>query len=123
MSSTEQSKTDAFRAKIEQRKAHERQAMNTSIHLIEQDKVDNETLINAVIDSLVSIRFLHCHSFQAIRIDQERYRGVNEDRAMRHSCGYPICAKPLPKDVDYRCLPNVDFAEQSFLDSNSSIPY
>jgi len=48
MTTTEQAKIDAFRAKIEQRKACEKKAFNTCIQLIEEDKVDNETLINTV---------------------------------------------------------------------------
>ncbi len=48
MTTTEQTKIDAFRAKIEQRKACEKKAFNTCLQLIEEDKVDNETLINAV---------------------------------------------------------------------------
>jgi hypothetical protein len=48
MTTAEQTKIDAFRAKIEQRKACEKKALDTCLQLIEQDKVDNETLINAV---------------------------------------------------------------------------
>jgi hypothetical protein len=48
MTTSQQIKIDAFRAKIEQRKACEKKALDTSIHLIEEDKVDNETLMNAV---------------------------------------------------------------------------
>ncbi|CAF0760808.1 unnamed protein product [Adineta steineri] len=82
MTTTEPTKLDTFRAKIEQRKACEKKAFDTCIKLIEEDKVDNETLINA-----------------AILIDQERYRGINEDRALGHKCGYPICSNSLPKDI------------------------
>lgn len=48
MTTAEQTKLDAFRAKIEQRKACERQAFNTCMKLIEEDQVDQDTLINAV---------------------------------------------------------------------------
>ncbi|CAF0822018.1 unnamed protein product [Rotaria sordida] len=82
MATAELTKIDAFRAKIEQRKACEKKAYDTCMQLIEEDKVDNETLINA-----------------ATLIDQERYRGVNEDRALRQICGYPICSTSLPKDI------------------------
>ncbi|CAF4506385.1 unnamed protein product [Rotaria sp. Silwood1] len=82
MATAEQTKIDAFRAKIEQRKACEKKAYNICMQLIEEDKIDHETLINA-----------------AILIDQERYRGVNEDRALRQMCGYPICSTSLPKDI------------------------
>ena len=34
-------------------------------------------------------------------IDQERYRGVNEDRSLKQICGYPLCSNALPKDVCY----------------------
>ncbi|CAF2382003.1 unnamed protein product [Rotaria sp. Silwood2] len=82
MATVEQTKLDAFRAKIEQRKACEKKAYNICMQLIEEDKVDHEILINA-----------------AILIDQERYRGVNEDRALKQICGYPICSTSLPKDM------------------------
>ena len=52
---SDQSKAEAFRTKIEQRKACEKKAMNTAISLIEEDKVTNETLINAVIDNVSEI--------------------------------------------------------------------
>jgi len=48
MATVDQTKIDAFRAKIEQRKACEKKAMNTCIQLIEEDKIDNETFMNAV---------------------------------------------------------------------------
>jgi hypothetical protein len=48
MTTTEQTKLDAFRAKIEQRKACEKKAFDTCMKLIEEDKVDDETLINTV---------------------------------------------------------------------------
>ncbi|CAM4862447.1 unnamed protein product [Rotaria socialis] len=82
MTSVDQTKIDAFRAKIEQRRACEKKAINTCLHLIDEDKVDHETLKNA-----------------AILIDQERYRGVNEDRALKKVCGYPVCFKSLPNDI------------------------
>jgi hypothetical protein len=50
MATGDQSKLDAFRGKVEQRKACEKKAFNTCMQLIEDDKVDNETLINAVRD-------------------------------------------------------------------------
>jgi hypothetical protein len=43
-----QAKIDAFRAKVEQRKACEKKAFDTCMQLIEADRVDEETLINAV---------------------------------------------------------------------------
>ncbi|CAF3916838.1 unnamed protein product [Rotaria magnacalcarata] len=82
MTSVDQTKIDAFRAKLEQRRTCEKKAINTCLHLIDEDKVDHETFMNA-----------------AILIDQERYRGVNEDRALKKVCGYPLCFKPLPDDI------------------------
>lgn len=98
MTTVEQSKIDAFRAKIEQRKACEKKAIDTSIHLIEADKIDDETLINSV--NIINLSFSLVNIYlQAILIDQERYRGVNEDRALRNMCGYPLCSNALPTDV------------------------
>jgi hypothetical protein len=82
MTTTEQTKIDVFRTKIEQRKACEKKAFDTCMQLIEEDNVENDVLINA-----------------AILIDQERYRGVNEDRALKQICGYPICSTKLSKDI------------------------
>jgi hypothetical protein len=48
MTTIEQTKIDAFRAKIEQRKACEKKAFDTCMQLIEEDKVENDVLINAV---------------------------------------------------------------------------
>jgi len=48
MSTVDQAKIDTFRAKIEQRKACEKKAMTTCMQLIEEDKIDNETFMNAV---------------------------------------------------------------------------
>ncbi len=53
MSTVDQTKIDAFRAKIEQRKACEKKAFDICMKLIEEDKVDNEILINAVKTSLL----------------------------------------------------------------------
>lgn len=48
MTTAEQTRIDAFRAKIEQRKACEKKAFDTCMQLIEEDKVDDNTLINSV---------------------------------------------------------------------------
>ncbi|CAF1356688.1 unnamed protein product [Adineta ricciae] len=79
---TDKSRIEELRAKIEQRKACEKRALDTSLTLIETDKVTTETLITS-----------------ANLIDQERYRGVNEDRALRNICGYPLCSNSLPNDA------------------------
>ncbi len=44
-------KIDVFRTKIEQRKACEKKAFDTCMQLIEEDNVENDVLINAVIIS------------------------------------------------------------------------
>lgn len=43
-----QSKVEILRAKIDQRKAAEKKAFDTSVKLIEADTVDEETLIKSV---------------------------------------------------------------------------
>lgn len=48
MSTVDQARIDAFRAKIEQRKACEKKAFQTSMQLIEEEKVNDDTLMNAV---------------------------------------------------------------------------
>jgi hypothetical protein len=48
MATVDQTKIDAFRAKIEQRKACEKKALTTCMQLIEEDSIDNETFMNAV---------------------------------------------------------------------------
>ena len=48
MITADQTRIDAFRAKIEQRKACEKKAFDTCMQLIEEEKVSDETLINAV---------------------------------------------------------------------------
>jgi len=48
MSTVDQARIDAFRAKIEQRKACEKKAFHTSMQLIEEEKVNDDTLMNAV---------------------------------------------------------------------------
>ena len=48
MATVDPSKLDALRTKIEQRKACEKKAFDTSMQLIDDAKVDEETLIHAV---------------------------------------------------------------------------
>lgn len=48
MSTVDQTKLDLFRAKVEQRKACEKKAFETSMELIDHDIVNEETLINTV---------------------------------------------------------------------------
>lgn len=38
---------------------------------------------------------------QANQIDRERYRGVNEDRSLKQTCGYPVCSNALPDEVTF----------------------
>lgn len=48
MSEINPTKLDVFLAKVEQRKACEKKAFETSMILIDPDKVNDETLINTV---------------------------------------------------------------------------
>ena len=48
MAAVDPSKLDALRAKLEQRKACEKRAFDSSMQLIEDAQVDAETLIRAV---------------------------------------------------------------------------
>ena len=98
MTAAEQAKFDVFRAKVEQRKACEKKAFDTCMQLIEADKVESDVLINAVKINYFCFPFIYIF-MQAMRIDQERYLGVNEDRALKELCGYPICSTKLPNDV------------------------
>ena len=55
--------------------------------------------------------FINILFIQAIFIDQERYRGINEDRALKQICGYPICSNQLPKDVWFGSILIVNISE------------
>ena len=48
MTSENSAKLDGFRTKVEQRKAHEKKAFETCLQLIDAERVNEETLINAV---------------------------------------------------------------------------
>ena len=54
MSNIDQTKFNVFLAKVEQRKACEKKAFETSMELIDQDKVNDQTLMNTV-DGMFSL--------------------------------------------------------------------
>jgi hypothetical protein len=63
MSTAEQARIDAFRAKIEQRKACEKKAFDTCMQLIEADKVENDVLINSVMFNDLLLFSIHLHIY------------------------------------------------------------
>jgi len=102
MSSAGQTKIEILRRKIDERKACEKKAFETCVKLIEANQVDDETLIQS-----------------ANQIDRERYRGVNEDRSLRQTCGYPVCSNGLPDEkpkgqfyIDVRVNKVIDTTER-----------